>query len=331
MADSNEWSAARLLGLSGSYWQAFALHAGIKMDLFTRIGDDEVRAEEAAKILKSDRRGITMLLNALVAMGILIKKADRYANTSVSKSLLVKKSPHYIGYIIMHHHHLVKAWSLLDQAVKSGKPAGKRASYSKEERKSFLMGMYNLATAIAPQLVKEVDLRGKSHLLDLGGGPGTYAIHFCLANPGLKATVYDLPTTRPFAEKVIAQFGLSDRIDFVPGNYLEDEIKGVYEVAWLSQILHGEGPEACQMIIEKAAAAVKKGGVLLVHEFLLNTTRDAPLFPALFSLNMLVNTDAGQSYSEDVIREMLTRAGLRNIERLPFTGPNESGILAALR
>jgi len=124
---------------------------------------------------------------------------------------------------------------------------------------------------------------------------------------------------------------LSDRIDFVPGNYLEDEIKGVYEVAWLSQILHGEGPEACQMIIEKAVAAVRKGGVLLVHEFLLNTTRDAPLFPALFSLNMLVNTDAGQSYSEDEIREMLTRAGLRNIERLPFTGPNESGILAALK
>jgi hypothetical protein len=325
--DINEWNPARLVGVSGSYWQAFALHAGIKLEVFTRIGDEEISAEEVAGRLECEVRSTTMLLNALAAMGLLVKKQDQYANTYATSSYLVKDSPNYTGHLLMHHHHLVKSWSRLDQAVKSGRPVGKRSSYSKEERESFLMGMFNLAMGIAPHLAEQVDLCGRSHLLDLGGGPGTYAIHFCLANPDLEATVYDLPTTRPFAERTIAQFGLSNRVEFVAGNYAENKIEGAYDVAWLSQILHGEGPEACQMIIDKAVSAMKGGGLLLVHEFILNNTCDGPLFPALFSLNMLVNTEAGQSYTEDQIKGMLANAGLQNIQRLAFQGPNNSGII----
>ena len=82
------------------------------------------------------------------------------------------------------------------------------------------------------------------------------------------------------------------------------------------------------MILRKAAASLKDGGVMLIHDFILNDTSDGPLFPAIFSLNMLINTDKGRSYTESQIREMMTEAGLRNIERLPFEGPTESGILS---
>jgi hypothetical protein len=161
----------------------------------------------------------------------------------------------------------------------------------------------------------------------LGGGPGTYAIHFCLANPHLKATVADLTTTRPFAEKTISRFGLSDRVDFTPCNYLEDDIKGSYDVAWLSHILHGEGPDECRMIIKKAVSVLEQGGIMMIHDFILNDTSDGPLFPAIFSLNMLINTDKGRSYTEAQLKGMMIEAGLVNIKRLAFEGPNESGIL----
>jgi len=222
---------------------------------------------------------------------------------------------------------LVEAWSRLDQAVKTGKPARERGALDEEERESFLMGMFNLGMSIAPGLAKEIDLSGRSHLLDLGGGPGTFAIHFCLANPNLKATIADLKTTRPFAEKTISQFGLSDRIDFVPCNYLKDDVKGSYDVAWLSHVLHGEGPDGCRMIIKKAVSALEQGGLMMIHDFILNDTSDGPLFPAIFSLNMLINTDKGRSYTGSQIKEMMTDAGLSHIQRLPFKGPNESGIM----
>lgn len=326
--EEREWSAGQILGLSGSYWQGFALHAGVKLGIFTVIREEMLSASEIAQKLSCEPRGLTMLLNALSAMGLLIKKKDTYANTEASRSLLVKASPRYIGYIIMHHHHLVNAWAKLDKAVRSGKPVRERGSRNDQERESFLMGMFNLATGIAPQLVKQIDLKGKKHLLDLGGGPGTYAIHFCLANPGLKATVFDLSTTRPFAEETISKFGLSDRINFIGGSYIEDSIPGNYDVAWLSHIFHGEGPAECSMIIEKTVSAMSQGGLILVHDFILNDTFDGPLFPALFSLNMLVNTEKGQTYSDHQLRKILEENGVNNIHRVPFKGPNESGIIS---
>ena len=101
-------------------------------------------------------------------------------------------------------------------------------------------------------------------------------------------------------------------------------------MAWLSHILHGEGPEDCQRILTKAVSTLEKGGLILIHDFILDDTVDGPLFPALFSLNMLINTDHGQSYTEAEIKGMLLGVGASRIRRLPFRGPNDSGIISGI-
>lgn len=293
------------------------------------IGDDNVTGEEVAQRVDGDMRGVTMLLNALAAMGLLAKEGYRYTNTQASKSLLVEGSPQYIGYILMHHHFLVESWARLHEAVETGGPVRQRPHNDERRRESFLMGMFNLAMGLAPRVVSQIDLKDRHHLLDLGGGPGTYAIHFCLADPRLKATVYDLSTTRPFALRTIEQFDLADRIDFMVGNYVEDDIiRGDYDVAWLSHILHAEGPDECQGIIRKTVSALKPGGLILIHDFILDDTLDRPLFPALFALNMLLGTPHGRAYSESQIKNMLAKAGAKEIHRIPFQSPNDSGIIA---
>jgi SAM-dependent methyltransferase len=321
-----QWNPAKLMKVSGAYWESFPLHVAVALDIFTRIGEGSLSAETMASQWKGDARSARMLLDALTAMGLLEKKADQYANTEAAKSLLIKTSPGYMGYAVKHHHHLVAAWSKLSLAVKTGRPVKKRRSRSEIE--SFLMAMYNNASGLAPRITREIDLSKRRHLLDLGGGPGTYAIHFCQANPELRATVFDLPTTEPFARKTIKRFGLSSRIDFQGGDYLRDVAKGTYDVAWLSHILHSMGPEGCRIVMEKAVSVLEPGGLILVHDFLLNDTHDGPLFPALFALNMLVNTEEGRSYSEGEVKELMSRAGVRNIHRLPFRSPNDSGIIS---
>jgi hypothetical protein len=262
-------------------------------------------------------------------MDFLVKKEDTYANTSLSYTFLSKDSSKYMGHIVKHHHNLIDSWSKLDVAVRSGRSVRHRATHTDEEqRENFLMGMFNLAMNLAPMLVPKVDLSGRRHLL--GGGPGTYAIHFCMNNPRLKATVYDLPTTRPFAEKTIAKFNLQDRIDFKDVDYIEEEIKGIYDVVWLSHILHGEGPDDCRKIIGKSVSVLEPGGMILVHDFILNNSMDGPLFPALFSLNMLLGTPLGRSYSEKQIEDMLSDAGVGEIRRIFFESPNDSGIISGI-
>ena len=322
-----------LLQLSSSYWSTCTVHAGVKLDVFTHLAEKPRTAAELARIMSADNRGLEMLLNALTAMELLQKEGDCFSVTSFSAEHLSQKSPAYMGHIIMHHHYLMEGWSKLDEAVTSGTPVRPRSSHDTKgaERESFLMGMFNLASLLAPQIAATIDLRGRRRLLDLGGGPGTYAIHFCQENPLLTAVLYDLPTTRPFAERTVERFALSDRIAFIEGDIIRDPLGTGFDVVWISHLLHGEGPETCATIVAKAVAALNEGGLLLIQEFILEDSRTAPLHPALFSLNTLIGTPSGKAYSQGELDDMLTKAGLREVKRLSVKLPNGAGIMAGVR
>ncbi len=326
---AENWTPAELLKLSGSYWSACALHAGVKLDLFTSLSKQATTAPELAVQLGLSRRGLVMLLDALTALELLVKEGECYDAAPFARQYLDRSAPGYLGHILLHHHHLMESWAVLDDAVRSGRPVRRSVSHdaAEAERESFLLGMFNLAMLIGPQVAEQVDLSGRRRLLDLGGGPGTYAIHFCRQNPQLQAVVFDLPTTRPFAEQTLDRFGLAGRIRFEAGDFQSDPLPGPFDVAWLSHVLHGQGTRGSANLLEKAVAALEPGGALLVQEFILEADRAAPLFPALFSLNMLLMTPEGQAYSEPELRALLHGAGLKRIERLPVDLPNGAGIL----
>lgn len=323
---------SELLQLSGGYWGICALHAAVKLDVFTYLTEGAVTASEISRLTESDERGMAMLLNALAAMALLQKSGNSYRAAPFAAEYLSKKSDSYLGHIISHHHHLMDGWNRLDEAVKSGGPVRTRSSHTDDEttRESFLMGMFNLASLAAPLIVPAIDLSGRHRLLDLGGGPGTYAIHFCRHNPGLQAVIYDLPTTRRFAEETVERFGLADRITFAAGDIISDDIGTGYDVVWISQLLHSEGPEGAAIMLEKAVQALMPGGLMLVQEFILDDNQAAPPFPALFSLNMLIGTPAGQSYSQKELTDMLAQAGVRKVSRLPLELPNGAGIMMGI-
>jgi len=323
-----KWSVGELLATSTAYWRACTLQAAVKIGVFSTIHSRRLRLDDIASEINADARGTEFLLDALAAMGLLKKTAGIYSNSEEALEYLCSTSPKYIGHIILHHHHILDGWAQLHDAVKLGHPVDMRSHGEDVERESFLMGMFNLAMGIAPRLSSEIDLKGRRHLLDLGGGPGTYAIHFCLANPHLTAVVYDRPTTEPFARRTLNGFNLTDRVTFIGGDFSSDPISGgPYDVAWLSHILHSLGQEECQTLINKTVAALQPGGLLLIHEFILDNAKDGPEFPALFSLNMLIHNHNGRSYSEAELHNMLTNAGVTDVARHSFQGPNDSAII----
>lgn len=326
-----DMNPGEILALSGAFWKSLALHAGVKLGLFSVIGERSLTGGEISSRIGGDERGVVTLLNALTAMGLLAKNEGLFENTPSGKTFLVKDSPRYIGYMIRHHANLVESWGRLHEAALTGTPVRSRQKEaSASSLEDFILGMHNNTMGMAPAAVKAIDLEGRRRLLDLGGGPGTWAIHFALAHPGLKATVFDLPSTRPFAERTVARFNLSDRVVFCAGDFISDDLPCCYDVAWLSHILHGEGPDSCRKIIAKAVAALDPGGLIMIHEFILDDEKTSPLFPALFSLNMLAGTPEGRSYSRTELEGMLAAAGVRDLQILPFRGPSESRILAGV-
>jgi SAM-dependent methyltransferase len=318
-----------LLEMSGSYWRTCALHAGAMLDVFTPLGRQPSPAADLAARLGCDARALAMLLNALAAMELLVKTGDVYALAPAAREFLDRDSPRCVAHVVRHHHRIMASWVNLAESVRTGRPLGEHMTDYGDPaaREDFLMAMFGIAMAIAPRLARQLDMTGRRRFLDVGGGPGAYAAHFCLAHPDMTATIFDLPGSREVAATMTARLGVADRVDFVAGDYHVDDLPGGYDVAWLSQILHAEDPDGCRTIIAKAVAALNPGGLLFVHEFMLDDTLDGPEFATLFSLNMLLGTPHGQAYSQGQIRNMLTGAGLRDVALLDFVGPNDSRVL----
>lgn len=332
---AKQWTAGEILDFANSYWKTFALHAGVTLDIFT-LADNAVKegkstaVADLAAAARCDMRAFGMLATALVALGFLDRDGETLLLPEHSRRFLSRNSKDYAGFIISHHTHIAPAWTKLARAVKTGRSTLEDSSmYTEDEtvRESFLMGMFNVATHQAEKIAAALDLSGRSRLLDLGGGPGTYAVYFCRANPDLAAMIYDRPTSEPIAMRVVRSFGLEDRVDFTGGDFLAEALPEGYDVVWLSQILHGDSPEDAARVVAKAGGSLNPGGLLIIQEFVLDDDRRGPEHPALFGLNMLVGTDGGQAYTWAELETMLRTAGAVSVSRLDVSLPMGCGIL----
>lgn len=317
-----QWTATTFLQASGMFWESFTLHAALALDIFTPLAAGPLSIEELARRTGCSRRGLDMLVTALCALELLRRNEDGDCELQpFARQYLCRGETAYLGYMVGHHQGLVPGWSRLADAVRTGRDVCDAAPPPTENREYFLMGMRNVANAQASRSVPHIDLGGRRRLLDLGGGTGAYAVRFCREHPELTATVFDLPASRPFAEQVLREEGLTDRISFTAGDFTRDALPSGFEVAWLSQILHGLHRDTAAEVVRKAGQALADGGLLLIQEFTLDDDRSGPLHPALFSLNMLVGTREGQAYTRAEIAAFMRAAGVDAPRVLPLDLP----------
>jgi len=263
-------------------------------------------AAELAHVIGTDPRATEILLDAVTALGLLTKTGARYRNSAVARQFLLAESPVYQGDMLRHADSLWKSWSGLDEVVKSGSPcrAGGR------DHEAFIRAMHNNAVLRAPDVMKALDLRGVTRALDLGGGPGTYSM--ALARKGLSVTIFDIPDTVNIAKKLIRESGAKN-IYYLSGDFHTDSIGTGYDLVFISQILHSLSIDESVALLEKCRQALLPGGRIAIHEFLLEKNRAFPESGALFSVNMLVNTAAGRSYTPQEMKGWLARTGFRSI------------------
>jgi 2-polyprenyl-3-methyl-5-hydroxy-6-metoxy-1,4-benzoquinol methylase len=245
------------------------------------------------------------LLDALTGLGLLKKSADEYTNTSVSNRFLVKGKPYYQGDIIRHADYLWKNWSALDEVVKTGRPSQRARDYE-----AFILGMHNLASLKVKAVIKTVGLKGVKTALDLGGGPGTYSIE--MAKKGVQVTLFDYPETIEIAKRLIEEQKIKG-IRFISGDFTIEDVGKGYDLIFISQILHAYSAEDNLLILKNCAKALNRDGRIVVQEFPISEDKTHPVQSALFSVNMLVNTQSGRCYSPKEIKGWLLKAGLKNI------------------
>ncbi len=286
------------------------------LELFRHL-DTERTAPNLAGTLEVDPRALELLMNALAALGLLEKHGDAFRNSEVTASCLGDAG--YRGHIFRHIHHCWDSWNDLAGVLRRGRPELVREDailHDREEwNRDFIRGMDDVTRELAPQVVAQLDLGAARHLLDLGGGPGTYARAFLTVHPQLASvTIFDLPFALAVASERLAGFARRDDVQLAPGDFHADRLGSGFDVVWISQVLHSQDEAGCRDLLDKAVAALNRDGLLLVHEFLLDDARTAPLTAALFAVHMLVMTAGGRAYSGAEIAGWMRERGLVDIE-----------------
>ncbi len=297
--------AKRLRELWGGFRSARVLITANNFSIFDLLKEPQT-ARSVSEKLKTDLRATEILLDALTGLNLLRKSGNEYKNLPISNRFLLKGSKYYQGDMIRHADYLWKNWSELDEVMKTGKPAQRARDYEK-----FILGMHNLATLKIKDVIRSIDFKGVRTALDLGGGPGTYSVG--MARKGVKVTLFDYPEAISIAKRLIGKEKIKG-VNFISGDFMIDDIGRDYDLIFVSQILHSYSERDNLLILRKCKRALSKKGRVVIQEFYISEDRTHPLWSALFSVNMLVNTRAGRSYSSNEIRGWLSKTGFKNIK-----------------
>jgi SAM-dependent methyltransferase len=285
-----------LARINGAYAEARILHAAVTLRLFDQLDAAGKTAAAIATAAGTDRRATELLLNALVAMRLVRKNGELFQETDAARTYLKSDSPTSYAGFVRFDASLWPLWGELAETVRTGKSARQPDMFqsSREDTARFIDAMASL-------------------VLDVGGGPGTHAIELCRRHPDLHATIFDLPGTLEVARRHVDASGLADRIALLAGDYLRDELPPGHDLAFLSNVVHGEDEETNRALMRKIHAALTPGGRVMIKDHVTDESGTSPAPAAIFSIAMLLFT-RGRDYAYAEIRDWLTAAGFTRVE-----------------
>ncbi len=325
---------APLMALATSYWGSQALFAAVELGVFARLAKGPASAEQVAAAAGTRPRPTRLLLNALAALGLVREQQGTFTNTPVAAAFLAPASPAYLGEALGYARDMYHAWGELERALREDAPVASPESYLGEDEartRRFVRGMHARAVGVGQALVSMVDLTGRRHMLDVGGGPGTYSALFTRRYPQLRARVLELPAVAAIADEILGSMGAAGRVSVIPGNYHHTPFPADNDVVLVSGVLHREREDRARDLIARAAGSLLPGGLLVVSDVFTDPGGAGPPFAALFGLNMLLSAPDGGVHADADVAAWMGEAGLVDATVRPFPPPMPHRVITAHR
>lgn len=302
--------------LANSFRESRVLLTAFELKIFTLLDRHMIPSEEIAKKTNADARAMDRLMNALCAMGLLKKTHGKFYNTELASKYLVEGKPDFMGNLY-HTNNLWDNWSFLTDSVIKGNSAvdSEDETDGNDWVEAFIGAMHYRGVHQGKILSMMIDLTDVKTMLDVGGGSAAFSMEIVKRNSSISAVVLDLPKVIPLTKKYVSETGLIDKFSFIEGDYLTKKIEGSYDLILLSAIVHINNYDQNKMLVKKCADVLNKKGMIIISDFVMNEDRTKPVHGALFSLNMLVGTECGDTYTEKEIKDWFQSAGLTRIER----------------
>lgn len=311
--------------MASAFYQSCVLFTASDTGIFQALAlHPHATAAELAERCALHPRGAQLLLDACVALNLLTKTGHTYANTPEADLFLVPGSPADLSGAIRYNRDVYTAWGQLAELVRTGAPVEKPALHLGDDEsrtRTFVHAMHGRALGIGRSVIPLLQLAGCKKLFDVGGGPGTYSVLCAQAWPELSCTVLDLPGITRVADELIAQAGMTDRVQTLPGDYHTAEFPSGMDALLFFGMLHQEAPESIASLFQKACSALNPGGIVYILDLMTDASHTQPAFSALFAVNMALTTENGWVFSDRELREWLTTAGLTDFTCQPLPAP----------
>jgi hypothetical protein len=314
------------------FWASKTLLSAVEMELFTELAKQPADLETLQRRLGLHQRSARDFFDALVALKFLERRNGRYYNTPSTDFFLDKRRPSYIGGILeMANRRLYPFWNHLTTALQTGLPQNEvkdgnpdvfAAIYAEPVRlREFLKSMSGISRAANLAIARGFPWSKYHDVVDVGTAQGDLIVQVALANPHIEGIGFDLPEVEPIFEEFVETNGLSGRVKFMPGSFMDQPLpKG--DVIMMGHILHDWNLEIKRMLVQKGYEALPDGGAYIVYESIIDDDRSANAFGLLMSLNMLIETPGGFDYTGADCAEWMKQAGFRETRVEHLVGPD---------
>ncbi len=309
---------SNIIKMASAFYDSCVLFAASDLGVFAKLAElGKADAIQIADSCNLDPRGARLLLDACVALELLVKEGETYRNSQETAMFLVPGARGDLSGAIRYNRDVYNAWGQLKKMAQTGKPVEKPEVHlggDRERTRTFVMAMHGRAMGIGRAVVPQVDLGGCEKLLDIGGGPGTYSVLLAKANPGVKCVVLDLPEIVNIADELIRGQGMQERVTTLAGDYHEAKFPGGNDAVILFGVLHQESPESIKDLLARVYDALVPGGRVYVLDMMTDDTRTRPAFSAMFAVNMALTTENGWVFSDRDMNGWLSEAGFVSFE-----------------
>lgn len=320
-------SPERLMQFTFGFAPPLMIETAIRCSVFDILDKGAKSLDALCAETGTSPRGLRMVLDALVGLDVLSKDdAGRYALTPESATFLVTGKPSYHGaFFLLTKGPMLSSWSGLEDVVRRGRSA--RHINQEQDGTSFFLkfveDIFPIHYAGAQALANALDVQSTPSpisVLDLAAGSGVWSIAIAQQSPQIHVTAVDWPAVIEVTKKVAVRHGLADRYTFVAGDLDSVNFGEGHAIATLGHILHSEGEARSRRLLKKTFEALAPGGTIAIAEILVDAQRRTAVPALIFAVNMLVNSDEGDTFSLDEIRGWLKDAGFETVRTIDAPG-----------
>ncbi|MBW2289703.1 MAG: methyltransferase domain-containing protein [Deltaproteobacteria bacterium] len=307
------------------YMASKALFSALHLGVFDALAEGPKDLAALVEATETEERGLTTLLTALTAVGLLEKGEAGWVNSPAAAESLVTGAPGDFGDYLRYQidRQMYPFMHNLTDVLKGRRdtvPFENYEAWFRDAAEATLYSESQHAASVAPAMLLAalVDLSQRTRLLDVGGGSGAFAITLCGMQPQLSVTILDFPNVLEVARKHVAAAGLESRIEFVAGNALTSDWPGSQDAVLFSYISGSVSAEGVGELYRRAFTALEPGGTVLIHDFMVDDDRTGPPLAAIWALQHATFTPDAVSLTPGFITGLLREIGFEEVSLAPF-------------